>query len=125
MEIEILSLIRWLEKTGVLPAGTAAALVVFCALVLWFGKTQSRDFNNAIRTMNQAHEESISAIKSSHDETLKAVKEQVEIEKRSNMAFERRYDQLRADTSMLQTQVSEMNKQVWVEVLGYLRSTKT
>lgn len=124
MELEILNLIRWLEKTGVLPAGTAAALIVFCALVIWFGKTQSKDFNRAIKTMNEAHQESISALKDSHDETLKAVKEQVEIEKRSNLAFERRYDQLRSDTSLLQSQVAEMNKQVWGEVLGYLRNIK-
>ncbi len=124
MELEILNLIKWLEKTGVLPAGTAAALFVFCTLVIWFGKKQSSDFNRALKMINDTHQESLNTINAANDETIKAVREQVEIEKRSNSAFERRYDQLRSDTSMLQNQVSDMNKQVLSEVLSYLRNVK-
>lgn len=110
-EATVFQFIQWAEKTGIIPAGTAVMLVVFCAIIIWLGKRQSSDFKAALEAQRVAH-----------DETVGAVREQVQIQSDHLSAAEKRYELLRADMNLLRDQVNETYNDVWKEVIQHLRN---
>lgn len=106
----LLPIIQWAVKSGILPAGTAVILVVFCGLVVWLGRKNSADVKNAI-----------TAIEKANAETCAAIQGQVTILVDHTKSCEKRYEQLRVDMSVVQDQVGKTHEQIWREVLTHLR----
>jgi hypothetical protein len=110
IDVAIMQFIQWAVKSGLVPAGTAVLLAVFCLLVIWMVKTFTKSTN-----------EVIVALKESHTETCLALKSQVEMQTTHIASCERRYEQLRSDMGDVQNQVAETHKDLWKEVLTQLR----
>jgi hypothetical protein len=113
LDAALLQFIQWAVKTGLIPAGTAVLLVVFCLLVIWMARNQSKDFGKAL-----------TALKEANIETNDEIREQVKMQGTHIEGCEKRYEQLRMDMSIVQKQVAETHNDVWKEVIAQLRSIK-
>lgn len=110
MDLGLLPFLKWAVNSGVLPAGTAVILIVFCFLIIRIFNKQSKDFTTALTKQEEAHQR-----------TAVAIREQVAQQGKHIEGCEKRYEQMRTDMNLIQQQVGETHETLWREVLTYLR----